>query len=86
MTAPSRADTTTRAWLLLIGLSLVSALVTLAGLPPKAAGLLILALGLIKARVILSRYLGLAEAPGWLSGFFAVICLWGLLTAGLYLI
>lgn len=86
MAASAKPDLTTRAWAALIALSLGSALATLAGLPPKAAGLAILLLGVIKARVILARYLGLAAAPGWLSGFFAVICLWGLLTAGLYLI
>jgi hypothetical protein len=86
MAVSANPDVTTRAWGALIALSLGSALATLAGLPPKAAGLVILLLGLIKARVILARYLGLAGAPGWLTGFFAVICLWGLLTAGLYLV
>lgn len=76
----------TRAWLLLIGLSLISALTTIGGLSPKIAGLVILSLGLIKARVILSRYLGLAAAPGWLAGFFAVISLWAILVGGLFLI
>lgn len=79
-------DPLARGWGLLIALSLASALATVSGLPAKPAGLAVLALALIKARVILSRYLGLAAAPGWLTGSFAVLVLWALIAGGLFLI
>ncbi len=79
-----------RAWALLAGLSLAAALVVVAaanaGLPRQAAGAAILALALAKARVILARYLGLEEAPSWLSGITWVTGLWALLALALYLV
>jgi hypothetical protein len=55
-------------------------------LPRPAAGAAILAQALVKARVILARYLGLDAAPSWLSGFTTVLGLWALLMLGLYLV
>ena len=68
----------TRAWGLLLALSAAStALAALHPLPPGAsvhiANAALLLLALIKARVILARYLDLAAAPGWLRGFSAVL-------------
>lgn len=61
-------DPLLRAWLLLVALSLVGAGVTL--LPDhKALGLVVLGLSLVKARLILHHYLGLAQAPHWRQGF-----------------
>jgi nitric oxide reductase NorF protein len=77
------------AWLWLVGFSLAAALMAAAmanGLPRPAAGAAILVLALLKARVILARYLGLVSAPPWLSGFTWVIGLWALLMLGLYLV
>ena len=77
------------AWAWLVGLSLAAALVAAtmtAGLPRPVAGAAILALALIKARVILACYLGLDAAPSWLSGFTTVLGLWALLMLGLYLV
>lgn len=79
----------TRAWLALLGLSLGSTLIAMAvshGFAPVAAGALILLLAWQKARVILSRYLGLWQAPGWRAGFNWVLGLYCLLLLGLYLI
>ena len=81
-------DPLRRAWLSLLLLSGLSALVAeLAGrgLDRRLIGAVILLLALIKARVILSRYLGLAAAPGWLRGFTLTIWIFGLLLLGLYL-
>lgn len=75
-------------WMWLIILSALAALISaLTGqiLPRTLAGSAILILALLKARVILSAYLGLREVPGWLSGFSLVITLWGLTVLGLYL-
>lgn len=82
-------DPLLRAWAALLVLSLGSTAVSLWHWPSgllAVAGGLILALAWVKARVILARYLGLAQAPFWRRGFeiaLAVFCL-GLL--GLYLL
>ena len=79
----------TRAWLTLLLLSLGSTLIAAAvsrGFAPAAAGVAILLLAWLKARVILSRYLGLWQAPGWRAGFNWVLGFYCLLLLGLYLI
>ncbi len=83
-----RSDPLTRAWLALIALSGLSALAAAAigrGYDARIAGGIVLLLALIKARVILSRYLGLADAPSWRRGFNAVLALFMLVALGLYL-
>ncbi len=77
------------AWGALAGLSGGVALIALAmehGVPRKAAGAAILLLALVKARVILARYLELERAPGWLSGFSWAVTLWAAAVLGLYLV
>lgn len=86
---PEQSKPLVIAWGWLAGLSLLAALIAQApgfGLPRTVAGVAILALALAKARVILARYLGLAQAPSWLRGFMWVVGLWALLILGLYLI
>lgn len=64
----------TRALALLIGLSLVTTL--FAGVLPDAGPvfvLTVLALSGLKARVILSDYLGLRDAPNFRGGFTAFL-------------
>ena len=75
------------AWLLLLSLlSTAAALSVSAGLAGPLAGAAILALALLKARLILARYLGLSRTPYWRRGFDWVLggYMLGLLT--LYLI
>ncbi len=82
-------DPLSRAWLALIALSAgstaVAALVAM-DLHRAAAGAAILLLAWLKSRVILSRYLGLAQAPGWRRGFNLVQGLFCLLLLTLFLI
>ena len=78
-----------RAWLSLLLLSGTSVLVAYlvgAGLGQAAIGALILLLSWMKARVILSQYLGLWQAPSWLSGFNWVLGVYCALLLGLFLI
>jgi len=49
-----------------------------------AAGILLLAL--IKTRVILARYLDLAQSPAWLRGFTLVLTAFAVVIFVLYLI
>ncbi|WP_068116794.1 hypothetical protein [Tropicimonas marinistellae] len=79
----------TRAWsalLLLSGLSTVIASLVTRGLAPVAVGGAILVLAWLKARVILSRYLGLWKAPGWRAGFNWVLGFYCLLLLALYFV
>ncbi len=87
------SDPLTRAWAWLVALSLGSTVIamqvsagSLQGLAVTAAGAAIMALAWAKARIILARYLGLAQAPFWHRGFSLVMALYcaGLLV--LYLI
>lgn len=81
-------DTLSRAWLLLLALSGGSAVVAElvgTGFDRRLAGALIIMLALMKARIILSRYLGLAQAPTWRRGFSLSLALFCLLLLGLYL-
>jgi hypothetical protein len=81
--------TLSRALGALVALSLATtALVRLLpgdALPPAAAGGL-LALAALKADVILTRYLGLADSPSWRRGFRAALVLLMIALFGLYLI
>ena len=82
-------DTLTRAWIWLIALSGGSALVALMverGMDRRIAGSLILILALFKSRTILSRYLGLIDAPSWRRGFNLVLSFYCVLLLGLYLV
>ena len=76
----------TRAWLALLALSVVSALLTVQHISPSflAGGILILAL--VKCRVILANYLDLAASPFWLRGFSIVLTGFTLVIFVLYLI
>ena len=69
MTGPQKLHI---AWVSLIGLSIMSTALTFPALAtywPTASGLSVLVLAWLKARIILARYLGLATAPRWQSGF-----------------
>lgn len=83
------SDPLNKAWFALVALSGASAVVAelaIGGLDRRVVGAVVLLLALMKARVILSRYLGLAEAPSWRRGFNLVLTLFCLLLLGLYLI
>lgn len=79
-----------RAWVWLLGLSLLStglALLVdqrLSGGAVTLAGAAILTLSWLKARVILSDYLGLRAAPFWRRGFGMVLAIYMLVLLGLY--
>ncbi len=78
-----------RAWATLIGLSLGSTLISLWHWPPAfsaLAGTFILTFAWLKARVILSCYLGLDAAPFWRRGFGVSLGLFCLHLLGLYLL
>lgn len=80
--------TLTQAWIALLALSFIATLVSLgvgAGLNRHVAGVSILVLAVLKARVILSRYLGLAAAPRWRAGIFTALSLFALVLLALYL-
>ncbi|MEX0316305.1 MAG: cytochrome C oxidase subunit IV family protein [Ruegeria sp.] len=79
-------NTTTRAWLTLLALSLATALLTTTPLPPTILGGAILLLALIKARTILAHYLELTQSPAWLRGFTTILTGFTLLLFALYLI
>lgn len=84
-----RFDPTTRAWFTLIIISCASVMVASGGaqmLTAWGTGALVLVLAWIKARVVLSSYLGLCQAPRILSGFNWALGLFCLLLLGLYLI
>ena len=74
----------TRAWALLVGLSLVAAACSM-GLPIRIAAPAILLLALLKARIILRDYLDLASAPSWARGFTLTLSLFCATILGLYL-
>lgn len=82
-------DPLSRAWLALIGLSGASAVVATAvtnDVARTGSGAVILLLAFLKARVILSRYLGLSQAPTWRAGFNWVIGIYCLVLLALFLI
>ena len=81
-------DILSRAWLMLLVLSGGSAVVAElvgSGLDRRLAGAMIILLALLKARIILSRYLGLSQAPTWRRGFNLSLSLFCLMLLGLYL-
>lgn len=83
----NRTLLTTWVWLIaLSGASALVAVVATQGGDRRITGTIVICLALIKARAILSHYLGLAQAPGWLSGFVWMIGAFGILIIGLYLI
>lgn len=89
MTDSSKPDRLLRAWIALVILSGVSALAAAlvnAGIDPRITGTLVMLLALMKARVILSRYLGLDTAPSWRAGFNLTLTLFCIVLLGLYLI
>ncbi len=78
---------------MLLTLSAVSTLVSIAvshgilrGHMATTGGAVILVSSWIKARIILSRYLGLSRAPGWLRGFETVLAFYSLLLLCFYLV
>lgn len=78
-----------RAWITLVvlsGLSTLAAALVNRGVDIRLTGTMVLILALLKARVILARYLGLAEAPSWRRGFNLVLSLFCAVLLGLYLI
>ena len=81
----------TRAWLILLGLSAASTLVSLAvtlqrpATIPFLGGIVILLLAWAKARIIAARYLELAQAPAYLRGFSLVLALFMIALLALYL-
>jgi len=79
----------TIAWAWLLGLSLASTAVAAlieSGAGTTAAGAAILGVALVKARLILLDYLGLAQAPSWRGGFVVSLGVFTALLAGLYLV
>lgn len=75
--------TLTRAYLALLALSAASTAVAASGLSGRWLALLVLALAWAKARLILNRYLGLAQAPAIARGFALVLGLFMALVMGL---
>ena len=75
--------TPTRAWIVLIVLSMGSTVIAATGLSGLVPALAILALAWGKARVILRQYLGLAQAPGFSRGFSLVLAIYMILAMGL---
>lgn len=73
------------AWLALLVLSLGSTTLSLDVIPTTATGVILLGLALLKARIILSDYLGLRAAPFWRRGFTFVLSLYVTVLFGLYL-
>ncbi|WP_226779067.1 cytochrome C oxidase subunit IV family protein [Oceaniglobus trochenteri] len=77
-----------RAWLALIllsGASTVLAELVDSGFDTRITGSIVMLLAFLKARVILSRYLGLAAAPRWRGGFNLCLGLFCIALLGLYL-
>lgn len=78
-----------RAWGILIVLSLgstVLSMIALPGLWMAVAGVSILVLAWIKARIVLAGYMGLVRAPAWQRGFDICLGLFAVMLVGLYLV
>ncbi len=78
-----------RAWGSLIVLSLLSTALSVLVFSAEwtaAAGTAILALAWVKARIVLSRYMGLAQAPSWQRGFDLCLGVFAITLMGLYLV
>ncbi|WP_158644556.1 cytochrome C oxidase subunit IV family protein [Paracoccus jeotgali] len=80
-----------RAWISLIALSLLATAVALSqhllpGSVQSVAGVVVLVLALIKARIILSDYLELAEAPDVLRSFTVGLSMFLIAASVLYVL
>ncbi|MCW9042025.1 MAG: cytochrome C oxidase subunit IV family protein [Pseudopelagicola sp.] len=73
----------TKAWGLLIVLSVLSTMIAWSGQTGALVALAILVLAWVKAQTILRVYLGLSQAPGWSRGFALVLGLFMMLAMGL---
>ena len=78
------SDPLLRTWLALVALS--AAVTIMSEQPGHVAGAAILLLCGLKARLILSCYMGLFRAPAWQRGFDLVLALLIALLLGLYLL
>ena len=76
-------DPLLRAWLALVALSGLATLLSLRS--GRVFGVAILLIALVKAWLILSRYLGLAQVRPWLNAFSGLCLLLGTLLLALYL-
>jgi len=77
------------AWVWLCALSVVSTALSVLVAPrisPAVAGIAILAFAWVKARMVIARYMGLADAPAWQRGFDLTLALFVGLLAALYLV
>ncbi|TQV78540.1 cytochrome C oxidase subunit IV family protein [Denitrobaculum tricleocarpae] len=75
-------------WVWLLTLSLTTTAIAYfvtRGITGPIAGAAILFLAYMKARLILARYLGLAEAPSWYRGLNLLIAIYMVLLLALYL-
>ena len=89
-------DKLIRAWISLLVLSMASTGVAMfidrgqtvdsSGQIAAISGAVILTLSLIKARIILARYLGLEATDFWRRGFNFALTVYALLLLGLYLV
>ncbi|MCB1355034.1 MAG: hypothetical protein KDK53_00545 [Maritimibacter sp.] len=73
-----------RAWVLLVSASAATTGFALAEAHGTWAAIALLALTLLKSRVILSDYLRLRQVPPVRSGFMAVLALWTAVALTLY--
>jgi hypothetical protein len=73
------------AWLMLIVASGLTTALAAAGISALWLGPLLLGLAFVKARVILSQYLDLKEAPRILSGMTLAVALWFVIVSALVL-
>ncbi|MCK0150466.1 cytochrome C oxidase subunit IV family protein [Marivita sp. S6314] len=62
-----------RAWIILAVLTAIGTALHFSPLSPVIAGLLILAIAGVKARIVLLDYLELRGVPGWSNGIQAVL-------------
>jgi cytochrome c oxidase subunit IV len=75
--------TLTRAWGLLIALSIASTAVAAFGLEGRYLAMIVLPLAWLKAQIILNRYLGLAQVPDIARGFALSLGVFMLILIGL---
>ncbi len=75
-------DPLTRTWAQLIALTMATT--ALAGASGRLVMALLLLLAFLKARLILGRFLHLAERPSWLSVFAVPVGIWLFLIAAGY--
>lgn len=83
----SRVTPLTMAWLFLVAMSALSALLASGLLPisAKLSGSALLLLASLKARTILLDYLALRLAPSWRRGFIFVLYCFVAVLVGLFL-